>query len=165
MWNIKKIVSKGDYYYAVVTNHPKRTTNNYVLLHRVLMENHLGRILNDNEVVHHINEQKKDNRIENLEVLDFREHIRFHKFQQGKNMVVLKCPSCGEEFEREKRQTHLIKKKNNYTCCSKKCSGKLSRQIQLYGRTHQLESAISVNILRVYNTKDNTEGTRLQETP
>ena len=26
----------------------------YVLYHRILMENHLGRILNQNEVVHHI---------------------------------------------------------------------------------------------------------------
>ena len=68
MWNIRKIVSKGDYNYAVVPEHPNRTKNNYVLEHRVVMENHLGRLLNDDEVVHHINGNKKDNRIENLTI-------------------------------------------------------------------------------------------------
>lgn len=62
-------MSKGDYNYAVVSEHPKRTKNNYVLEHRVVMENHLGRLLNENEVVHHINGNKKDNRIENLKLL------------------------------------------------------------------------------------------------
>ena len=54
-WKIKKIVSKGDYLYAVVDEHPRRNKHSYVLLHRVLMENHLGRILNHDEVVHHKN--------------------------------------------------------------------------------------------------------------
>ena len=49
MWNIKKIISKGDYDYALVPEHPKATKNGYVLLHRVIMENHLGRLLNDDE--------------------------------------------------------------------------------------------------------------------
>jgi hypothetical protein len=66
MWSIQKIVSKGDYNYAVVLDHPGASRFGYVLEHRVIMENHLGRILSKDEVVHHINENKKDNRIENL---------------------------------------------------------------------------------------------------
>jgi len=164
MWNIKKIVSKGDYYYAIVLDHPNRTKNNYVLLHRIIMENHLGRILNANEVVHHINGNKKDNRIENLEVMIDREHSSHHHSQIGRTMVILKCPNCGVEFVREKRETFLVKH-TSYTCCSPRCRGQFSRNIQLYGITDQMKSAISVNILREFNSLDNTEGTHLQETP
>lgn len=59
MWNVKKIINKGDYLYALVPEHPNCTKNGYVLLHRIVMENHLGRLLNTNEIVHHIDHNKK----------------------------------------------------------------------------------------------------------
>ena len=164
-WNIKKIVSKGDYLYAIVPEHPKRTKNNYVLAHRVIVENFLGRLLNDDEVVHHINENKKDNRIENLQVLSASEHAKLHKSEIGRTMLMIKCPGCGKIFHREKRDTHIIKKKAKYTCCSPQCRGRFSRKIQLYGVTSQVESAISENILKEYNSLDNSEETHLQEIP
>lgn len=78
---------------------------------------------------------------------------------------MLKCPECGKEFAREKRQTHLGKGRGIYTCCSVTCKGKFSRNIQLHGITEQVKSAISGNILFEFNSKDNPEGTHSQETP
>jgi hypothetical protein len=49
------------------------------LYHRHLMEQLLGRELLPHETVHHINEDTKDNRPENLAVMDRGEHIRLHK--------------------------------------------------------------------------------------
>ena len=47
--------------------------------HRFIMEQHLKRKLKRNEVVHHINGDKLDNRIENLQIMTLSEHSRFHQ--------------------------------------------------------------------------------------
>lgn len=57
--------SKYNYIYA--PGHPS-AVKNYVKEHRIVVEDFIGRYLEDYEVVHHINEDKKDNRIENLMV-------------------------------------------------------------------------------------------------
>jgi hypothetical protein len=55
------------------------------------MENHLNRLLDDNEVVHHRNGDKLDNRIENLQAMLNSEHVRLHK-STGRTIINLKCP-------------------------------------------------------------------------
>lgn len=49
-----------------------------VLEHRLVMEEHIGRELIRGEQVHHINHVRSDNRIENLMIIDIREHGRIH---------------------------------------------------------------------------------------
>lgn len=47
--------------------------------HIYLMEQHIGRKLKANEVVHHINEIRNDNRMCNLKLMTHGEHSRLHR--------------------------------------------------------------------------------------
>jgi hypothetical protein len=129
LFEILRTVKKGDYLYAVVPEHPRASSHGYVLLHRVIVENAIGRVLESFEVVHHKNHDKKDNRLENLEVMTATEHSFLHA-KKGRNFVSLTCPECGCEFSRERRQTHFAKG-GDRTFCSRSCSGKSSRAEQL----------------------------------
>ena len=55
-----------------------RTPNRYAE-HRKVMEGILGRKLTPQEIVHHINEDRKDNRPENLELVTRAEHVNMHR--------------------------------------------------------------------------------------
>lgn len=57
--------------------HP-HNNKGYVALHRLVIEAHLGRYLEPEEVVHHINEVKTDNRLENLYLCSQEEHVQIH---------------------------------------------------------------------------------------
>lgn len=70
------------YKMVIAQNHPKAVSKGgglkYIREHRLIMENHIGRYLEDNEVVHHINGDISDNRIENLSLMEHGDHSRLH---------------------------------------------------------------------------------------
>jgi hypothetical protein len=149
MWLIEKIIKKGDYRYCIVRNHPNRTSNDYVLLHRVIVENNIGRLLSSDEVVHHIDGNKLNNSIENLEILLKSDHNRLHALEVGSSWAQLRCPECGKIFDIARNRTFLVKK-TKWTSCSNSCRGKFSRKIQLHGITSDIENAISKNLIKQY---------------
>jgi len=80
-WDGGKMMDSYGYVLIYSPGHPHPRMMNgtkYVLEHRLVMEKHLGRYLTKDEVVHHINEIRDDNRIENLELMSRKKHQSYH---------------------------------------------------------------------------------------
>lgn len=67
-WAGGRLIDKDGYVLVYCPGHPaaRAPRRSYVLEHRLVMEAHLGRSLGPEEVVHHRNRDKQDNRLENL---------------------------------------------------------------------------------------------------
>lgn len=75
----RRITPSGYTSIKVKQGHPffaMANCNRYIAEHRLLMAEHLGRLLTRDELVHHKNGDKSDNRIENLELQTFSQHSR-----------------------------------------------------------------------------------------
>lgn len=69
----------GGYVMLYRPTHPTSNGHGYISEHRYVMEQTLGRFLRPDEVVHHINHIKTDNRPDNLELVTRADHTRHHK--------------------------------------------------------------------------------------
>ena len=105
----------------------KRTSTSHA---RYLMAIHLGRKLSSKEQVDHIDGDKTNDTIENLQILSQVNNMKKSRKERKvtRMEVELLCLCCGVHFKREKRQTHLAKKTSRITSCSRKCAGTLSHK-------------------------------------
>lgn len=115
-WNYVQICGRYD--------HPNANSNGVILEHRLVMSEYLGRPLEDDELVHHCDHNRKHNEIENLELAlrggGPENHNAIHN--TGKTFLTFTCPACNTEFLREKRNAHP----NTTPCCTRSCAGKWS---------------------------------------
>lgn len=79
MWAGGKHKCNG-YIVVYAPDHPLAGARNTVPEHRLIMEEHIGRYLTKDEVVHHENEDESDNRLLNLRLFKNQaEHMAYHE--------------------------------------------------------------------------------------
>ena len=113
----------NQYRVLFVPDHPKAMTcdnwNGYVYEHILIAEEFLERPLIDNEVVHHLDGNRGNNRIENLLVLNRGQHSKLHAWLQsgapgiersgengvnsGKSKVAF-CKCCQRTLQRKQKE-------------------------------------------------------------
>jgi hypothetical protein len=105
-----------------VNNKNDRSSTQYA---RYLLGVSLGRFLTEEETVDHIDNNKTNDSLDNLQILSKAENI----IKAGKQPdVELICPVCSTIFYKTLTQLRGRKDriKNNMIACSRSCGGKLS---------------------------------------
>ena len=127
LWKITSSCKGGGYVYCrTEPPHPRRNSKGLYPLHRVLMENKLGRQLGSDEVVHHEDENKNNNKISNLEVKTRSRHARDHA--RVTPLIECVCEQCGKVFMLKPHRKRLRESQNKtgMLFCSRSCGGKFS---------------------------------------
>jgi hypothetical protein len=118
-------VASNGYLLAWAPEHP-RAHNGRIGQHILVMEQALGRYLERGEQVHHLDRDKTNNALANLEVLSSAEHARLHAAEQRlrARRVSVTCAACGKAFETKASRATASDPRNRTRFCSVTCRGK-----------------------------------------
>lgn len=96
-----KRTNKQGYIEVWKPEHPNANKKGYILEHRLVMSEYIGRPLLDSEDVHHKDKDKSNNDISNLELMTKSEHTKYHEYNEkekhkGNKRKECKYPGCNE---------------------------------------------------------------------
>ena len=110
-WIDGKLRSRDDGYIMVKQHgHPRANQVGYVFEHILIMEQCIGRHLTKDEVVHHVNRLRTDNRIENLFLLpSISAHMRLHAEEDKRRDALGRFSSfqMGDSYEIHQNQKRI----------------------------------------------------------
>lgn len=131
--DVISMAKKFEYKFIYMPSHPKASSNGCVYEHILIAEQKLGRYLKDNEVVHHIDRNKKNNNPDNLMVFatasDHSAYHAGHPIYEKNGVwyaapVYTTCDYCGKKFEK------TFTRKGKHVYCSVECANHARRTKQ-----------------------------------
>lgn len=112
------------YMYIYSPFHPLANASGKVMEHIYVMCQSIGRKLNNNECIHHVDRDRSNNNISNLRLMDKNHHNELHAFVKSMESIEYEfnCPVCGRNFQSYKSERKT---------CSKECILKLRRKLEI----------------------------------
>ena len=98
-WKGGRKKNKAGYILVLDHEHPSSHVSGYILEHVMIAEKMIGRRLKHNEIVHHKNGVKTDNRPENLEVMDRGQHTILHHLGNKRSIETTKKISASKTIK------------------------------------------------------------------
>ena len=102
-------ISKDSPFFAMASSRSPSGRGGYVKEHRLVIAQHLGRCLEKWEVVHHINGDKTDNRLENLDLVKPSDHALFNEMQREMRRLREKVKHLESRLSDEVSSGHSIR--------------------------------------------------------
>lgn len=120
----------GRSHICIVHDDGRKQTKSYP---RYLMEQHLNRELLPSEVIDHIDNDKTNNNISNLQILSNVDNIKKQHSLHPRKRITFICPQCKQESTKWDNYTKGNRKKGKSgPYCSRSCAGKAT-----YKNPHQ----------------------------
>ena len=134
-------------------NYPgKKYRGRYCQIHQDVFWKNTGNVAKSGEVIHHKNGDKRDNRIENLELKKNSDHAREHSLSMERIIVTIKCPNCSIILSFPKNKVHSLYGRCKARFCTRKCSGEFVWK-KIKDKEFNAEQRIRENIVSVERVK------------
>ncbi len=121
-----RLHEKEGRYYVILVDKENSNKRKCISFARYLMSVHLGRLLSKEEHVDHIDDDKKNDVIENLQILSQEDNQKKYSKNLSRTYAKLVCSNCKKDYIKEKR--HVNKTKTGQYC-SRRCAGIGSYQL------------------------------------
>lgn len=119
--------------YAIDSSHPLANKSGKIYEHIYVMCNHIGRKLNPDECVHHIDRNKENNSLSNLRLMTLSEHARLHAEEdKGFRLEEAECLTCGDKIQFSSNRPRRF--------CSAECYNKQQMRFEI--RKEDLEALV-----------------------
>lgn len=137
-------LNRKDNRLRVIIKHSITGEEHTVSYPKYLIECYLNRYLDEDETVDHIDGNPLNNDISNLQVLKRSKHSSFDAIRNKD--IIVNCAYCGKEFTIKGSTVSNRNRSDRHQSgyfCSKQCSGKYGKDIQLKTKYHNISERIT----------------------
>ena len=151
--HVAGVYDSGEYLTVKLNDYEFSSSWNLMHMHRYIMQQYLNRKLETFEHVHHIDGNKKNNDLSNLELLINHEHRHNHStdhvLEHGELVRMFICPMCETIFTRRDLSYRKLAR-----TCSRECKNDMCSKLNSNTFTSRHRELITNNYIGQYRIKD-----------